>query len=358
MKLLRPGNGRARPALVLVLAALTGAACLGSCFLAPDFSSLGRALALVVGSHPAFRNSSSWSPDSSRLLVAMGFFGTGNLYELALDGSDPQLLAEGPVIGASLSPDGKTILCEGWAVDETPDGGPRLTESELWIVSVGSSDRIPIAVSHGWMPFMPTWSPDGSWIACVIQEHLDLVRPDLSERRQLGPGTYPVWSPDGRVLASIVVDDRTRATWIQLIDVGTTLPVRLTPGTLPDWSPDGRGLAFADRNEADAPDDSDVFVIDADGANRVRVCAGSVPRWSPDGRRILVLQRTRDYESRLVTVAPDGSNERLLVEGASWGQWSPDGRHVAFVREFDMFVIDADGTNEHKVAGPELRAGA
>ncbi len=150
----------------------------------------------------------------------------------------------------------------------------------------------------------------------------------------------PAWAPDGEHLVS-QASDPGKAPWIQVMPRNGGPVVRLTPGSLPSWSPESRTLAFVDV--------ATVFVIECDGSKRRALCPGTFPRWSPSGGSILVQRSTPELGPHLVTLAPDSSRECVLAREAGFGFWSQDGRRVAFWRGDDLFVIDADGTNERSL---------
>lgn len=83
--------------------------------------------------------------------------------------------------------------------------------------------------------------------------------------------------------------------------------------------------------------------------------------WAPDGTRIVLdaIQKGRD---RVIVVAADGSDERVLVDqGAPQGPgapaWSPDSTRVAYIStpgspgsfSLEVWVIGADGSNPTRV---------
>ena len=131
------------------------------------------------------------------------------------------------------------------------------------------------------------WSPDGEWIAFAVMPRTDstvyecacaygqttipafrtvyeigpetitLVRPDGSERIELGAGADPAWSPDGSFLYVRRADAIVR---IARAD-GTATPVANTErGRSPAVSPDGGRLAFS-RRKLQATLDYDIWVV-------------------------------------------------------------------------------------------------
>ena len=56
----------------------------------------------------------------------------------------------------------------------------------------------------------------------------------------------------------------------------------------------------------------------------------------------------------------NGSDYRVVVtEGnARHPSWSPDGKRIAFMRDFDLWVADADGTDARRIVDTERRSSA
>jgi Tol biopolymer transport system component len=160
--------------------------------------------------------------------------------------------------------------------------------------------------------------------------------------------------------ALVFVSDREGMESIYLVNAdGSGLRKLVDGGRQPTWSRSGRALAFL----LDFKDDSilgsstRLVVLDADGSGRPRPVGNrpyccSTLTWSPDESRI-AYEAIADAGIYVTNV--DGSGERLLVKGIAWEPtWSPDGSRIAFIRRRDgrdqLAVIDADGTNERRVA--------
>jgi dipeptidyl aminopeptidase/acylaminoacyl peptidase len=174
------------------------------------------------------------------------------------------------------------------------------------------------------------WSPDGSRIAVLGAGGVSVLDRSGAGRRvlsvdpcQLGP-----WSPDGRtLLAACGAGNASPIFELLHVDDGT---VQALGGLKPykdfgggSWSPDGSRLAIPVNGH-------DIAVIgSAPGAQPEFIHRGGpwLVRWSPDGALIAYVDG-----SGINVMSPDGTNDRVLVGGASPCElrWSPDGRSVAF----------------------------
>ena len=294
-------------------------------------------------------------------------------------------------------------------IDWTPDGSAIIFDDRTAVMMVdadGSRLRAIVDANPGFdlmHGFHADLSPDGSHIvysSCQyptdgsyqMYQHSELgwrrfplegreryfyeiasVAIDGSERRRLTEDKYlddyPSWSPDG-----------TRIAFMRSPYVGYTgqlhimlasgeqhgltrpFPAELLPLPLGDlvrtataWSPNGERLAVVARG--DWEDRLIVYTVRADGSGFQSVSdTVSVPSWSPDGSR-LALARYHGKYARLVTVAPDGSNPRIVatisergihVGVASAGlirtlAWSSDGTHIMSTCDVGLCVFNLQG---------------
>ena len=64
-----------------------------------------------------------------------------------------------------------------------------------------------------------------------------------------------------------------------------------------------------------------------------------------------------DSDDEIYSVNPDGAGLRKLTSddtGERYPAWSPDGKQIAFSRGFDIWVMDADGSNETQVTFADM----
>lgn len=141
-----------------------------------------------------------------------------------------------------------------------------------------------------------------------------IFAPDSAGRR----ASDLAWSPDGTRLAYLWDDGAGKALWILETATGRRTTV---PGTL-------RPTRTA--NQAPAAPAIDAF------------------RWSPDGNTLLV-----EAGGDLYLHPAGGGPVRRLTETRaeeSSPRFSPDGKRLAFVREYDLYMIDFDkGGNESRL---------
>ena len=141
-----------------------------------------------------------------------------------------------------------------------------------------------------------------------------------------------------------------RGRWAGVVAIG----LACAPLTLSTFSPVREPLQ--DWTVNPGSDNTEIWTMAVDGSNQTRVLPAlgdgvdySLPVWSPDGKRIAytawtnnggVAQniRNEDQTAAIWTMAADGSDRRLVVDGATedgqdWiAAWSPDGKWIAYSR--------------------------
>jgi len=184
-------------------------------------------------------------------------------------------------------------------------------------------------------------------------QDLYVMRSDGSDVRRLtfteseGPGkpghrftSFGTWSPDRRRVAFAsnrvwdeVDDGRPRESDIFVMDADGANMRRLTSdperATGPDFSPDGQSIAFVSERDGNP----EIYIVGVDGSapRRLTESAGAelFPDWHPAGNRMLFEARDLQGLRGLFVVTVDGSGLRHLAVGRR-GRWSPDGETIAF----------------------------
>jgi hypothetical protein len=115
----------------------------------------------------------------------------------------------------------------------------------------------------------------------------------------------------------------------------TTAPISATP--LP-----GR-IAFVSTRTGEPH----IYVINANGSGLRRLTPASAdyhsPTWTPDGTRIAYVVGL--FNPRIHVMNADGTGSVGVARGADPG-WSPNGQRLVFSRDFRLYSVDADGSNE------------
>lgn len=198
-------------------------------------------------------------------------------------------------------------------------------------------------------------SPDGGALT-------ELIGPAAG----LNAARFPAWSPDGLQLAFVREGDEqwgysSGVIWTADADGSNPAPVPNTVGAYrPVWTPDGH-LSFFRYvlDEFDHVVGIGLYTVGADGQGLTAVLEpfpgwASEPSWSPDGQAV-VFQAESNWHG-IWRVNVDGSGLTQLAEGGFRPEWSPDGQSISYLDstvqgQTDLWVMDADGTNERVLTG-------
>jgi Tol biopolymer transport system component len=236
-----------------------------------------------------------FSPDGKQVAFSSTRTGTWQIYVMDLDGHNITQVTSGTgqSIHPSFSPDGsKLVYCSL---------GSRSGQWELWTVNLKTNEKRMIG--NG---LFPTWSPDKSTDRIAFQR-----------ARQRGSRWFSLWTMDlvggeGRHVTEVAVS--TNAAIIS-----------------PAWNPDGKRLAFTTvvqptRASGTRPKgQTDIWVIDADGANRQRITDGRAtnltPYWAPDNRIYFISDR--GGAECVWSVHADVQNETTVVKESGKKEVTP-----------------------------------
>lgn len=215
------------------------------------------------------------------------------------------------------------------------------TRPGVWTVQPNGNDLTRLTSKKG-LPFSPSWSPNGKWIAFAQSNTLKKMRADGSHEVKLVKGvasdidTKISWSPDGRKLVFSKKDD------LWTVKRNGTGAKRITKSpdveNAPAWSPSGGRIAFQFRDSVTA--DQDLRLIKPNGTGLVAIPNtknGRQPDWSPNGKRLAYAAPGVGIN----LIKPDGSGQttfakqkgnRFITDPA----WSPDGEQIAYAHNMSL----------------------
>lgn len=228
----------------------------------------------------------SFNPAGNGLLFASNRNGPFDIYLLLFAERSIQRITSfvGDVISPDFSPDGRQIVFAN-----RPSDGP----TSIWMVNRDGSD--PHLFYAGSGPIVAVaWSPDGKSLAYAMQMDLPnqyeifVINLDGSGQRRLTNGLSGIggsisWSPDGTSL--LISAGPVGGKEIYHLDFASGATVQLTNGgnnASPSWSFDGQYIVF---NSPRNGNQSDIFIMNADGSDQRQLTTDPEPDWQPRWER-------------------------------------------------------------------------
>lgn len=206
--------------------------------------------------------------------------------------------------------------------------------AEIYIMDTNGKN-IQNLTNHPATDFSPTFSPNGRWMAYVVNREIYLMNLATKERHRLTEGRSPDWSPDGESI--VFTSNRSGESNIYKIDINGEAVQQLTNKGRnggPSWAPDGQWIAFSSNRDGDIF--SWVYVMTADGRRQRRLAQGYDPSWSPDGKQIAYTLGIAG--SGIYVMNAEGKNSQRLTPQKTWSEspaWSPDGQWIAYESEIE-----------------------
>ncbi len=253
-------------------------------------------------------------------------------------------------------------------VDET---GPKdKRRKRLAVMDMDGADVKTLGGSGEELVVTPRFSPSAPQVAYMsfgaAEPKVTLLNLETGQREAVGnfPGmTFaPRFSPDGQQIVMSLSEGANSN--LYTMDLRTRATTRLTDtsaiDTSPTFSPDGSQIAF----ESDRGGSQQIYVMSSTGGPAKRISFGegkySTPVWSPRGD-IIAFTRIKGGSFGIGVMKPDGSGERILVEGFhnEGPTFAPNGLYVMFFRDFGgsggpkIYMTDIFGHGEFLVPTPD-----
>lgn len=304
------------------------------------------------------------------------FLKNGKIGYLVKGGIKPALMyigdtvvVKGNIHSPTWSPDGEKV------VFEKVDFSPRPQNQPLY-----SWDK---NYQYQYTDVFPNFSKDGELVLTdkATDSGISIMNADGSNRKRIftpssGVAFMPTWSPDGRWIAfgygGFLQSRRTSPAKIMMIKKDGTGLVALTDSTLnsgfPSFSPDGKNIVYRAWG---AKNDGLRILNLADHSIRVLTTDyDNLPFWSPNGKLISFTRKHGNNNFDIYTIRPDGTDLRQLTTSPAndaHAMWTDDSKHLmwssgiygfkdeaalyddTFQPYGAIFIMNADGTDKRQL---------
>jgi len=189
--------------------------------------------------------------------------------------------------------------------------------TNLYVIDTGGDALDPAWLpEEGLLAFSSVRGADGVEAVWILDTHSGRVRqisPPLLQSK------YPAWSPDGRALmftAELIEgQDKQARNYVYTLDDGLVTPWGGTPAGWSDWSPVGTVVFTRWTGRS-----FDIFAAERDGSNEVNLTNTDdfhedIPAWSPSGDRIAYVRNPKGApdDRQLYLMQADGSEAQPIT---------------------------------------------
>lgn len=216
---------------------------------------------------------------------------------------------------------------------------------------------------------LPTWSPEGGWLAYEVQQqNLSVIykqqlwgknRQRVTSKDQEHIASLR-WSPDGKWLA--YVDTNENMLYRIPSNGGESEPLLpiihyFPDSAMLDWSPDSQSLVYISQPPT-PPQNNALFVFDLQTRSSTRLTfhntTDMTPLWGNENWIFFSSYTRSSYE--LYRIRADGSELERITKTA-WDELhshlSPDGQWLAVAswqpRDLEIYQMRPDGTERHRL---------
>ena len=336
-----------------------------------------------------------WSRDGKWIYFSSSsrdISGMNDIYRVPVAGGTPMIVSGDRYTSeffSAPSPDGQRVAFTArgnGAGQWWRNGHSHLDESELWLLTDGSTPKYEQLTKRGAKQLWPMWSADGKnlyfvsdrsgsqniWMLPVSASASGGDPKGESKEKPItrfsdGRVLWPTISNDGRT----IVFERDFEVWSMDTATGDAKKVPITKRGAPSspalehvtltngfqdlaLSPDGRKVAFVARGEvwaASARDGGDAVRVSDSGARESQI------GWLPDSRRIVYVSE-RNGVGNLYLFDFTSNSEAQLTKALvsdSAPSVAPDGKSIAFVRDgTDLRIVDVATKQERSLATGNL----
>jgi Tol biopolymer transport system component len=273
-------------------------------------------------------HSPCWSPDGTKVIYEEVDF-THRTQNLPLYSWDKNYDYRYTDVFPNFSKDEKLVV-----TDKDFDSGISIMDPD------GSNKQKVFTPKDGDVAFMPTWSPDGQWIAFGYGGFLQL--------RKSSPAKIMMIRRDGTGLKALTEG--------------------MPNAGFPSFSPDGRKIVY--RSWGAENDGLRILNLEDKSVKILTTEYDNLPFWSPDGKLISFTRKHDGNNFDIYTIKPDGTDLRqLTVSPANDAHafWTADSKHLMWssgiygfkdeVTLYDntfqpygaIFIMNADGTDKRQL---------